>query len=383
MTEQCVTRIKPAVSDIIERLERGEFLNEAAVSTGVVTRLLDALGWEIYNPAVVWPQYSTDSGRVDFALCHPPRTPYIFVEVKSVGKAREGESQAFRYAFDKGVHILVVTDGKGWFLYLPTGQGGHSERQFYALDLLERSLDDCADTFCRFLGFDMVVSGKALDEARKKLSGKQKGEKIRRTMPDAWNRLLSEADEELQVLLSEQVEKMCGYAPSIESIEDFLRKQAGSIRPLSSPVVPPARPLETTPERPTTAENGGMGGTTDLLYARGKLIGFKLTASAIGELTETPGNAKRTLEALLKALQNLDHSFLPRLSAHPESRGNQGALFVARNQGDLNPRHPHVAEEHGVNLGGGWWMGGPYSQAGVITRVKLACKVAGFRLAMH
>ena len=78
-TEQCIANIKPTVSDIIGRLERGEFQNEAAVSTGVVTRLLSALGWEIFNPAVVSPQYSTESGRVDYALCHPPSKPCIFV----------------------------------------------------------------------------------------------------------------------------------------------------------------------------------------------------------------------------------------------------------------------------------------------------------------
>lgn len=60
-----VEQIKRIVADIKERLERGEFLNEAAVSNGIVVRLLDVLGWGIYDPRVVWPEYSTKSGKRD------------------------------------------------------------------------------------------------------------------------------------------------------------------------------------------------------------------------------------------------------------------------------------------------------------------------------
>lgn len=371
-TEQCIANIKPTVSDIIGRLERGEFQNEAAVSTGVVARLLSALGWEIFNPAVVSPQYSTESGRVDYALCHPPKKPYIFVEVKAVGKARDGESQAFRYAFDEGVAILVVTDGKEWFLYLPTGQGKHSDRQFYTLDLLERPLDVCVNTFCRFLNFDMVASGKALDEARKTHRDKTKEDEIRRTMPEAWNKLLSEADEELQVLLSEQVQTMCGHAPNIEAVENFLRERAEE-KPPHRDTSPPSSP------RPESVAPPVDGATVTLLYSGEKIIGFRI-ANPAGEASHTPGNAKRTLEKLLKELQQRDSGFLPRLAAHPQTRGRQGALFVAPRRDDLNRRSPHVAEEHGVDLKNGWWMGGPYSQPRVITLMKMSCKVAGVRL---
>ena len=72
---------------IQEDLRRGRFTSEAAVSQGVVLPLLHELGWPVFNTHVVWPEYSLEGGRVDFALCHPPDRPAIFVEVKRVGQA--------------------------------------------------------------------------------------------------------------------------------------------------------------------------------------------------------------------------------------------------------------------------------------------------------
>ncbi len=60
--------------------------NEAAVSQGIVLRLLQAIGWPAYDTQVVWPEYSLSGRRVDFALCHPPAKPIAFVEVKQVGQ---------------------------------------------------------------------------------------------------------------------------------------------------------------------------------------------------------------------------------------------------------------------------------------------------------
>ena len=384
--EQCIAKIEPTVSDIIGRLRRGEFLNEAAVSGGIVTRLLSDLGWAVYDPAVVWPQYTTDSGRADFALCHPPRKPHIFVEVKAVGKARDGEAQAFRYAFDEGVPLLVVTDGKEWFFYLPGGQGKFSKRQFYALDMQERQPEDCAKTFCQFLAHEAIVSGRAHKEAEKILRDKGRDEEIQKTIPDAWQRLLSEQNEELQVLLAEQVEKMCGHEPDIESVSAFLQKQArfpcddGENAVSSPPIL--SSPTTITPPSPPLLSTKG---TLTLLYAgrassqaNSKLVGFEI--GGIARIRKMPGNAKRTLEEALKGLQRLDPGFLQRLAAHPKATGRRGSLFVAKTREALNPQNPHVAEEHGVDLENGWWMGGPYSQAAVITRIKMACEVGNLRV---
>ena len=123
------------ISDIRENLRRGRYPNEAAVSQGIVRRLLATLGWPVYDPQVVYPEYTLEGRRVDFALCHPANEPRIFIEVKGVGKATGAERQLFEYAFHQGVPLAVLTDGREWSFFLPAGAGSYDERRIYKLDL--------------------------------------------------------------------------------------------------------------------------------------------------------------------------------------------------------------------------------------------------------
>ena len=86
--------------DLQEHLDRlrsairqGTFRSEAAVSQGVVLPILNALGWPVFNTAVVTPEFSLEGRRVDFALCHPENQPAVFVEVKQVGMLEGADRQ--------------------------------------------------------------------------------------------------------------------------------------------------------------------------------------------------------------------------------------------------------------------------------------------------
>ena len=134
--------LNTTLADITARLQQNRFPNEQAISQGIVLRVLRELGWDTYDANVVWPEYQTAGrGRVDFALCHPPSKPRIFIEVKHVGKAENADAieQALLYAFKSGVPFVVLTDGRTWSFYLPAEQGDYDERRVYKLDLYERS----------------------------------------------------------------------------------------------------------------------------------------------------------------------------------------------------------------------------------------------------
>src|SRR5690606_7540533 len=105
---------------IRERLGSGAYVNEAAVSHGILTPLLHRLGWDCSDPDQVIPEYSSGRGRVDFALCTTGRRPAVFVEVKGVGRSVDGDRQLFEYAFHEGVPICLLTDGRDWSFYLPS-----------------------------------------------------------------------------------------------------------------------------------------------------------------------------------------------------------------------------------------------------------------------
>lgn len=109
------------IEDVTSRLRQGRFPNEQSISQGIVLRLLHQLGWDVYDPTSVWPEYNTGEGRVDFALCHPPSRPAVFIEVKQPGKAESGIRQALEYAFHTGVPFVVLTDGKTWSFHLADG----------------------------------------------------------------------------------------------------------------------------------------------------------------------------------------------------------------------------------------------------------------------
>jgi hypothetical protein len=111
--------LETTLTDITARLRQGKFLNEQAISQGIVLRVLQVLGWDIYDTTSVWPEFQTGEGRADFALCHPPSKPAEFVEVKPPGKAEDGVRQALEYAFHTGVPFIVRTDSRTCSFYLP------------------------------------------------------------------------------------------------------------------------------------------------------------------------------------------------------------------------------------------------------------------------
>ncbi len=50
--------MKDDLSDIRAGIKSGRYVNEASISQGIVQRLLDALGWPVYDTEVVAPEYS-------------------------------------------------------------------------------------------------------------------------------------------------------------------------------------------------------------------------------------------------------------------------------------------------------------------------------------
>jgi predicted type IV restriction endonuclease len=205
--------MKEDLLDIRAGIKAGRYVNEATVSQGIVQRLLHSLGWPVYDPEVVAPEYSLGTRRVDYALCHPPRDPVILVEVKQVGQSKGADRQLFEYAFHKGVPMAILTDGQEWNFFLPTEQGDYGERQVYKLDILERDPAEIESSLKRYLEYKAVRSGQAIEAARRDYRNAARKRRAQRTLPDAWDRLLESEDELLIELLSDKVEDLCGVKP--------------------------------------------------------------------------------------------------------------------------------------------------------------------------
>jgi predicted type IV restriction endonuclease len=252
--------VREDLLDIRAGIKAGRFVNEATVSQGIVQRLLNALGWPVYDTEVVAPEYSLGTRRADYALCHPPREPAILIEVKQVGQSKGADRQLFEYAFHRGVPMAILTDGQEWNFFLPTEQGDYSERQLYKLDILERDPQETESNIKRYIEYEAVRSGQAIEAARKDYRNAARKRQAQRTLPDAWAKLIESEDELLIELLSDKVEDLCGVRPDTDAAGAFLR---GQVLTRSEPQRPAT---SRRPRRPTAPSTTVSEDTTPVGY---------------------------------------------------------------------------------------------------------------------
>ena len=226
--------LKEHINDIRESLEKGELPpNEAAVCDDIVRRLVHELGWPRYQSQIVYPQYPVEGGKVDFALCHPPSEPCVFIEVKQVGKIEEAEAeeQLFRYAFRRGVPIAILTDGREWHFFYPIGQDDYKERKVHEIDLTESGSEESAKRLNRYLNYESIRMGEAIEAIKKDYETVVQQRQVATRLPEAWSKLVEEADEFLLHAVAEKTESLCGYRPTDNQVLDFLKSLRRKIDP--------------------------------------------------------------------------------------------------------------------------------------------------------
>jgi predicted type IV restriction endonuclease len=211
------------MEQIRKRLKDGAYPNEAAVSFSILVPLLQGLGWDSANPEQVAPEFTSGRGRVDFALCLAGRRPAVFIEVKAVGRSLEGDRQLFEYAFHEGVPLCVLTDGREWSFYLPSGQGNYEDRRVYRLQLDERTPAESAEVFRRYLAHDRVKSGQAREDAVRDYQNASARREAARALPQAWAELIDDSDDLLIDLLADRAEAICGFRPGTTEVIKFLK----------------------------------------------------------------------------------------------------------------------------------------------------------------
>ena len=260
-------QIERTIEDIVQKLREGRFPNEQSISQGIVLRILSDLDWDVYDTNIVWPEYSTGEGRVDFALCAPVGKPRCFVEVKQPGKAEDAVKQALEYAFHTGAQFVTLTDGQTWSFYLPAEQGSYEDRRVFKLDLFERTEKESAEVLQRYLDRQRVASGEALDTARKEYRNKNRRSAARQAIPAGWNELVERGDDLLVELLTDAVESKVGIRPDEDDILNFFSGLVtrGTIVPVlatgTRPVSPRPDSVNTGKRATGTARtNGGPRG---------------------------------------------------------------------------------------------------------------------------
>lgn len=355
--------MKNVIEEIITNIKDGLFVNEASVSQGIIQPILQRLGWNVFNPSIVSPEFSIGGGRVDFALCHPPNKPMVFIEVKQIGKINGAEKQLFEYAFHQGVPMAILTDGSEWQFFLPAEQGNYDDRRVYKLDLLERETEEIAIRFNRYLNYKDICNGTAVENARKDYKNVAKRREIKRTLPEAMQKLIDEGDELLVDLLSEKVETLCGYSPEQDEVIKYL-KQNVSIKTKSEPTS-----LKGKTPRPKKIKKH----PTSKTITSDNVIGFILK----GKEYRTKGARDFCITAL-KAISKINDNFFSKYSAYPKH--GKKRRFIADNKYELYPGRKDLAEKASVEITSGWWVGVNIGQQQALKIVYLGCEIAKLKI---
>lgn len=157
------------------------------------------------------------------------------MEVKQVGKIEGAERQLFEYAFHEGVPIAILTDGQKWQFFHPAGQGDYTERKVYEFDLIEDHDKEIIYRLDRYLSYESIRTGEAVEAIKADYEKIVRQRRVATQLPEAWNKLVKEADEFLVHTVAEKVESLCGYRPNDEQVLDFLK----SLKKVKPPPPPP------------------------------------------------------------------------------------------------------------------------------------------------
>ena len=215
--------IAEAVADLRGSAPLGN-LDEAATKQGIVLRLLSLAGWNPFDLSEIVPEYTVGSRRVDYAL-RIGSVNRVFIEVKRPSEDLEQhQKQLLDYCFQEGVKLAILTNGRTWWFYLPLREGSWEQRRFFTIDLESQEPATVQTRFLQFLSREDVASGKAVDAAEQLITSQQRNETLRDTMVQAWNEIIDTPNDLLVDLISEETERICGFKPDGDMVEQFLAR---------------------------------------------------------------------------------------------------------------------------------------------------------------
>ncbi|GAA4705975.1 hypothetical protein GCM10023215_52560 [Pseudonocardia yuanmonensis] len=137
--------LREAIKACAERLDRhrrpNQKIGEQNTKIMLIEPLLQALGWDLYDPEEVNREYRRRGADnpVDYALLLL-RTPRLFVEAKGIGENIDDPrwaNQTISYAAVAGVEWVALTDGAQWRIYNAHAPVPAEEKLFRSVDIVQ------------------------------------------------------------------------------------------------------------------------------------------------------------------------------------------------------------------------------------------------------
>lgn len=150
-------------------------LTEEAAKTALVMPFLQALGYDVFNPSVVIPEFTADVGikkgeKVDYAICIDGKLS-ILIECKpsSVGLDLKHASQLFRYFSTTEARVAILTNGVVYQFYSDTEQPNKMDDKPFFVFSMDAIRKSDVSTLERFAPGNFSVEGIVAEAGRLKL----------------------------------------------------------------------------------------------------------------------------------------------------------------------------------------------------------------------
>ena len=218
------------LAEIVDNIQKNigtyEALDESAIKQVVILRVLQGLGWNIFNLKEVKPELPLNmvnkKGKVDYSL-RTSKINKVFLEVKKSSEPLEKhQGQLLDYAFAEGVKLAILTNGLTWWFYLPLCEEGWEQRKFYTIDFVQQNSANIINKFDCLLSKEKILDGTAYENAEKILINRKDEKVLKTTIPKVWDEMVSQPNIKLVELLIEETEKAYGIRPSIDLVEEFM-----------------------------------------------------------------------------------------------------------------------------------------------------------------
>ena len=226
--------IREAVEDIKIKLSPLNILDERAVETGIVERLLKIAGWDTTNTVSEVVHAAHGESAVDYRL-RLNGSDEVFIEVKNGSEdLREHTAQLMGYCeTSTEVKLSVLTNGRKWWFYLPSKKDAWKDPwKFCTINIESARADDVQTKFLRFLSRDRVASDEAIKTATI-VSGRQRNAEIRKSaICKAWNQIVTTPDETFLGLIADQTltnltkKERIKKSNLVGLIKDFLKEHS-------------------------------------------------------------------------------------------------------------------------------------------------------------
>lgn len=116
--------------------------SEALTRYTLIDPLLRELGWDTEDPDVVMPEYSSGSGRVDYALCKNGKSVIMLEAKKLDTPLNDAIGQGIQYCLVEGTGYFAVTDGRNWEIYETHKPVPIDDKRIVQFDLKDPSAAD-------------------------------------------------------------------------------------------------------------------------------------------------------------------------------------------------------------------------------------------------